>query len=59
MRRRVNRGRHVHGSTEPERVPWWDLPGVFALLVVVGGIPVFLGVYALAYLAFWGEWPTW
>lgn len=59
MRRRVNQGRHVYGDRSPQRVPWWDLPGVFALLVVGGGLPVLLGAYSVTYVLINGEWPAW
>lgn len=38
---------------------WWDVPGVFALMVVLPGLSVAVGVYALLSFLIHGEWPTW
>ena len=59
MRRRRNRGRHVQGPGTPERVPWWDVPGVATLLIVGVLFPSLALIYMGMHMLVWGVWPSW
>lgn len=38
---------------------WWDTPGALALVIVIPGLAVFSGLYALLSFLVHGEWPSW
>lgn len=42
-----------------KRERWWDVPGVLALVTVIPGIALFVGLYAVLSYLIHGEWPTW